>query len=184
MITIHTSTTGTPWILDGATWVSLYTGAEVSAHDEDARHTVMPPDPAVWTYNRRADGFGELVLPIPGLRGPFHTIAPAVSRMPDGLWRIEPGTMATSGRPWLHIVWNDPDGSDDHGIHVGNTAADSLGCILPGLEPTPNGVAYSAAAMRIIMAVGRGIEGEQWLRVETVGSDLAALGRTYHGGGG
>ncbi len=184
MITLHTSTTGAPWILDGNTWVSLYTGAEVSAHDEDTRHTVTPPEPAVWTYNRRADGFGELVLPIPGLRGPFHTIAPAVSRMPDGLWKICPEVMAEAQRPWMRIYWGDPDGLDDFGIHVGNIAKESRGCILPGLSPTPTGNAESAAAMRIIMAVGRGIEGEQWLRVVTVGSDLAALGRTYHGGGG
>lgn len=169
MITIHTSTTGAPWILDADRWVSLYTGAEVSAHDEDTRHAVTPPSPVVWTYNRLPDGRGELVLPIPGLRGPLHTIAPAVSRMPDGLFRIEPGTMATSGRPWMRIYWGDPDGLDDFGFHVGNVAAESRGCPLPGLSPTPTGVSDSAAAMRIIMAVGRGIEGEQWLRVQTVG---------------
>jgi len=69
----------------------------------------------------------------------------------------------------MRIIWNDPDGLDDFGIDVGNTAAQSRGCILPGLSPTPTGVAESAAAMRIVMAVGRGIEGEQWVRVQTVG---------------
>lgn len=151
---------------DDSSVVHLYTG-ERSPYMSEVYETVDAGPAPTWHYNRRPDGVGELVLPVPGLRGPLHTIAPAKSRIPDGLWRLEPGIMATSGRPWMRILWGDPDGLDDIGIHAGNVAAESRGCPLVGLSVAGSGVASSAAAMRIVMAVGRSL-GEQWIRVTTV----------------
>ena len=164
-MTIHRDVYGCPWLLDGESWLCLWTGETKprwAIHDAEEA-----PAPTHWQYNRLPDGRGELVLPVAGLRGPLHTIAPAVSRIPDGEYPVEVSVMATSGRPWLRILWGDPDGNDDFGFHVGNTAAQSRGCPLPGLVPTPNGVAESAAAMRIVLAVAAACPGAR-LRVRTV----------------
>lgn len=154
---IHRGSNGSSWVLHGALWVHLYTGRTVAAYEFDAKEEVSPSQP--WQYNRLPSGRGELVLPVPGLRGPLHTIAPGVSRMPDGDYPVQPETMAEAGHPWLRIYWGDPDGLDDFGIHVGNTAAQSRGCPLPGLSETAEGVADSAAAMRIIIAVATACPG-------------------------
>jgi len=81
------------------------------------------------------------------LEEPWRNNQPRVSCIPQGRYLCTPHNGARFKNVWiLHDV---PQRSAIL-IHAGNTLADTEGCILVGMRPSPNGVAESQVALNLL----------------------------------
>lgn len=95
-----------------------------------------------WRNNAPADHKGETESCIP--EGRYYCVPHSGARFKN-VWRLED----VPNRSYILI-------------HAGNTLADTEGCILVGLRPSPNGVADSQAALTLLR---KKLPSEFWLEI-------------------
>ena len=81
---------------------------------------------------------------------PIHFIVRKDARHISGVCFGEVKLTNRTQQPCIWLHWGDPDGVEDHQIHVGNYPAESTGCPLPGLDVTESGVGRSRDAMSVL----------------------------------
>lgn len=108
--------------------------------DDRTLYTVEPP----WIYNA------------------VHGSEPFTSCVPDGVYDLVPHDSERFGQTWALVNpdlkvyhYKQSDGIGRYGclIHAGNTAADVVGCIAPGMVAAGMAVHRSADAMSVIRSV-------------------------------
>jgi hypothetical protein len=84
------------------------------------------------------------------LERPWRNNERGVSSIPTGSYTVVPH----SG-PRFKNVWRleNVPGREAILIHAGNSIADTQGCILVGLQPSPNGVSQSQAALTMLRRI-------------------------------
>ena len=116
----------------------------------------MTPDPygrPILTYTR--DRQAVIAGDVPGWRGTFtvgerswHGIENATARpVPAGQCHGLVRMRGDGSAPCIWLFWGDPDGGEEHQIHVANTPDELKGCIAPGSVVSVSGVLSSRVAL-------------------------------------